>query len=163
MNFLRFVRLLSIALWIGSIFFFAAVVAPTLFRVLPTHVLAGLVVSNSLFKLHRIGFICALIYLLASLLLAIVQGANSAFRARDLLLVLMLGITIFLHYGFEPRMVRLRDGMGVIDTVPRDDPRRVQFNRMHVWSSRLEGSVLFLGLGLFYAVVREQEGRPRHY
>jgi uncharacterized protein DUF4149 len=161
--FLRFLRLLALALWTGSIFFFAAVVAPTLFRVLPTRMLAGQVVSASLAKLHWVGIICGLVYLLASAFLAIVLGAASPFRWRHILVIVMLAITLFLHYRFEPRMVRLRDSMGVIDNVPRDDPRRVEFNRMHVWSSRLEGTVLVLGLVLFYLVVRSDGTLVRRY
>ena len=58
-------------------------------------------------------------------------------------------------------MVKLRDSMGVIDNVPLTDPRRVEFNRMHVWSTRLEGSVFFLGLGLFFLEVGAQTGNQR--
>ncbi len=42
----------------------------------------------------------------------------------------------------------LRQQMGVIDDVPHDDARRVEFNRLHVWSTRMEGSVLLLGTGV---------------
>jgi hypothetical protein len=163
MTFLRFIRLLSLTLWTGSIFFFAMVVAPTLFSVLPTRALAGAVVSHSLFRLHWVGIACGLVFLLASVLLAMFQGGVSPFHRRDYLLLAMLAITFYLHFGLEPRMVRLRDGMGVIDTVPQDDPRRVEFNRMHVWSTRGEGSVFFLGVALLYLVVREQETSPRRY
>lgn len=162
-TFLRFVRLLSIALWIGSIFFFAAVVAPTLFTAQPSRALAGLIVGLSLHRLHWLGFVCGLLFLLGSVLLAMMQSGASPFHRRDFLLAAMLLITGYLQFSFEPRMVRLRDSMGVIDTVPHDDPRRVEFNRMHQWSSKLEGSVFFLGVVLLYLVVREQETSPRRY
>jgi hypothetical protein len=155
--------MLSLSLWIGSIFFFAAVVAPILFRVLPTRALAGLVVSRSLFSLHWVGIACGLVFLLACVLLAMLQGGASPFHLRDLLLVAMMCVTLYTHFGIERRMVKLRDSIGVIDNVPTDDPRRVEFNRMHVWSTRLEGSVFFLGLGLLYLVIREQETSPRRY
>jgi hypothetical protein len=163
LTFLRFIRLLSLTLWTGSIFFFAAVEAPILFHVLPTRALAGVVVSRSLFTMHWIGLACGLIFLLACVLLAMVQGGASAFHARDILLVAMMGITLWAHFGVERRMVRLRDSIGVIDNVPADDARRVEFNRMHVWSTRMEGSVFFLGVALLYLVVREQETSPRRY
>jgi hypothetical protein len=163
LTFLRFIRLLSLTLWLGSIFFFAMVEAPILFAVLPTRALAGLVVSRSLFTLHWVGIVCALFFLLACVLLAMVQGGASPFHARDLLLVAMMAVTLYAHFGIERRMVKLRDSMGVIDTVPQNDPRRVEFNRMHVRSTRLEGSVFFLGLALLYLVVREQETSPRRY
>lgn len=163
MTFLRFVRLLSLTLWTGSIFFFAAVEAPILFAVLPTHALAGLVVSHSLARLHWVGLGCGLVFLLICVLMAMLQGGSPVFHARDLLLFAMMGITLYLHFGLERRMVKLRDSIGVIDNVSVDDPRRVEFNRMHEWSTKLEGSVFLLGLGLLYLVVREQETSPRRY
>ncbi len=50
MSFVRFLMLLSLVVWIGGIIFFAFVVAPTVFKpsILPTHQLAGNVVSRSL-------------------------------------------------------------------------------------------------------------------
>lgn len=163
MTFLRFLRLLSLTLWTGSIFFFAAVEAPILFSILPTRALAGAVVSRSLFTMHWIGIACGLIFLLSCVLMAMLQGGASPFHARDLLLLAMMTITLWAHFGVERRMVRLRDSLGVIDTVPPTDARRMEFNRMHVWSTRMEGSVFFLGVALLYLVVREQETSPRRY
>jgi hypothetical protein len=161
---LRFFKLLSLALWIGSIFFFAAVVAPTLFTVLPSRNLAGMVVSRSLFGLHWVGLVCGLIFLLCSFLLAFIQGGQSPFHAHDLLLVAMLAITLFAHFGIERRMNSLKAEMGVIDVVPQQDARRVEFNRLHIWSTRLEGSVFVCGVVLLFLVVREQDmARERRY
>jgi hypothetical protein len=153
---LRFLKLLSLALWIGSIFFFAAVVAPAVFSILPTRTLAGMVVSRSLVGLHWIGIVCGLVFLLSNLLLAYFQRGDSPFRPRDILLVLMMGITLYAHFGVERRMNSLKAEMGIIDVVPHDDPRRVEFNRLHVWSTRMEGSVFVCGLALLLLVVREQ-------
>jgi Domain of unknown function (DUF4149) len=163
LTFLRFIRLLSLTLWTGSIFFFAAVEAPILFSVLPTRALAGLVVGRSLSTLHWIGLGCGLIFLLTCVVMAMLQGGASIFHARDLLLFAMMAMTLYLHFGLERRMLKLRDSIGVIDNVSVDDPRRVEFNRMHQWSTKLEGSVFLLGLGLLYLVVREQETSPRRY
>ncbi len=163
MSILRFLKVLSLALWIGSIFFFAAVVAPGAFSVLPTRTLAGMVVSRSLVSLHWIGIICGLVFLLCAFLIALVEGGQTPFHRSDLLIVLMMAITLFAHFGVERRMNQLKDEMGVIDVVPRDDARRVEFNRMHVWSERMEETVFFGGLVLLYLVVREQNLRDRRY
>jgi len=49
-------------------------------------------------------------------------------------------------------MNRLRADMGVIDSVSQDDPRRLEFNRLHVWSTRAEGTILFgAAIGAFLA------------
>ena len=44
--------LLSLVVWIGGLIFFAFVLAPTVFAVLPTRQLAGNVVNRSLGILH---------------------------------------------------------------------------------------------------------------
>lgn len=154
---LRFLKQLALGLWLGSIFFFASVVAPAVFAVLPTHALAGAVVSRSLASLHWIGLVCGCVFLLSSLLIAVLEGGPAPFHARDLLIVLMMAITLLAHYGVERRMNNLRNEMGVIDLVPRDDPRRVTFNRLHAWSTRMEGSVFICGLALLYLTTRKPE------
>ena len=91
------------------------------------------------------------------------QGGASPFHLRDLLLVVMMAITLFAHFGIERKMEALRNQMGTVENVSQQDPRRVAFNRLHVWSVRLEGSVFFVGLVLLYLVVREQESNERRY
>ena len=49
MSFLRYLMLLSLVAWIGGLIFFAFVLAPTAFQVLPTTHLAGNVVG----RVHR--------------------------------------------------------------------------------------------------------------
>ena len=160
---LRFLKMLSLALWTGSIFFFAAVVAPILFSVLPSRNLAGMVVGQSLVSLHWIGVACGLVFLLCSVLLALIEGGPSPFHPRDLLLVAMLLVTLGTHFGVERRMNSLKAEMGVIDVVPQDDARRVEFNHLHKWSTKLEGSVLLFGLVLLFLEVREDEKSERRY
>jgi hypothetical protein len=163
LTFLRFLKVLSLALWIGSIFFFASVVAPALFSILPSRTAAGLVVSRSLANLHWIGLVCALVFLLATLLLALIEGGPTPFHRSDLLIVLMMAITLATHFGVERRMNHLKEDMGIIETIPQTDARRVEFNRLHIWSTRLEGSVFVVGFVLMYFVVKEQSQRDRRY
>jgi len=51
-------------------------------------------------------------------------------------------------------MLALRTAMGEIDLVPFDDARRIAFNQLHVWSTRLESGVLILGLVVLFLVAR---------
>lgn len=159
----RFLKVLSLALWIGSIFFFASVVAPALFSILPSRTLAGMVVSRSLANLHWIGLVCGLVFLLSSVLLALIEGGPTPFHRCDLLIVLMMAITLVTHFGVERRMNHLKEEMGVIETLPQTDAHRVEFNRWHQWSTKLEGSVLVVGLVLMFCVVKEQSQRDRRY
>jgi hypothetical protein len=138
----RFFMLLSLVVWIGGIVFFAAVVAPAVFSVLPTRHLAGLVVNRSLILLHWIGVVSGGVFLVSSLFHSYLAYGNARpLAVRNLLLACMLGLTLVSQVVVAPRMAALRAEMGEIDLVAVSDPRRVEFNRLHQWSTRLEGGV----------------------
>ncbi len=151
MSILRFLMLLSLIIWLGGLIFFSFVVAPTVFSVLPTRHLAGSVVNRSLGVLHWMGLISGLVYLASSMLHArLSTGAAHPLVARHILLYIMLVLTITSQFGISPKMAALRAQMGEIDSVPVTDPARVQFNALHLWSTRLEGGVFLLGLVVAY-------------
>jgi uncharacterized membrane protein len=159
MTFLRFLLLLSLIVWLGGIVFFAAVMAPTLFAVLPSRNLAGAVVGPALSKLHWIGLFCGLVFLACSVLHDyLAKGDFRLVSVRHLLVVVMLVLTAVSLFVLSPRMTELKQQIGIIDNVPVSDPRRVRFNELHVWSTRLESAVLFLGLGVVFCVARQREG-----
>jgi uncharacterized membrane protein len=156
MSFLRFLILLSLVCWIGGLIFFAFVVAPTAFSVLPTSHLAGNVVGRSLGKLHWIGLISGIVFLVSSLLYSrFTDGTAHVFATRHALLCLMLALTLISQFGIIPRMDALRASLGDVRSVPLDNPERVQFDALHVWSTRVEGAVLLLGLVVVYLTAQQ--------
>jgi uncharacterized membrane protein len=156
MSFLRFLMLLSLICWIGGLIFFAFVVAPTAFSVLPTSHLAGNVVGRSLGKLHWIGLISGIVFLVSSLLHGrFTDGTAHVFAPRHVLLCLMLALTLISQFGIIPRMDALRASLGEVRSVPLDNPERVQFDALHVWSTRVEGAVLLLGLVVVYLTAKQ--------
>lgn len=155
MSLLRFFMLLSLVVWVGGIIFFAFVVAPALFTILPTPHLAGLVVTRSLKALHWMGLGAGVLYLLSSLAYARLTSASvQPLAPRNVLVYLMLALTAVLQFSIIPRMDALRLSVGQIEAVAPDNPVRLQFNALHVWSTRLEGAVLLLGLALIYLTAR---------
>ena len=150
MSFLRFLMLLSLVVWIGGLIFFAFVLAPTAFQVLPNTHLAGNVVGRSLGKLHWLAIISGIVFLITSLLYSRVTGG--------LRTCLPCGIAHRRHARADaviavldhPRMDSLRASVGDFAAVPLDNPARVQFDALHVWSTRVEGAVLVLGLVAVY-------------
>ena len=152
MSFLRFLMLLSLVVWIGGLIFFAFVLAPTAFQVLPNTHLAGNVVGRALSKLHWIAIISGIVFLITSLLYSyITQGTAHMFAMRNVLIVLMLALTLFSQFWIIPRMDTLRASVGDFTTVPLTNPARVQFDALHIWSTRVEGAVLLLGLVAIFA------------
>ena len=151
MSFLRFLMLLSLVVWIGGIIFFA-IMAPTAFHVLPTRLLAGTLVGNLLTKLHWIAIVSGIVYLLSSLAYSrIVDGEAHVFAVRHVLIGGMLVLTLVSQFWITPRMVTLRAQVASFDTASTpSDAARVQFDALHVWSTRLEITVLLLGLVVVY-------------
>ncbi len=151
MSILRFLMLLSLVVWIGGLIFFAFVLAPTAFQVLPDTHLAGNMVGRSLGKLHWLAITSGVVFLLTSLFYSrLTTGTVHAFALRHVLVILMLGLTLFSQYWIIPRMDTLRATVGNFASVPLNNPARVQFDALHVWSTRVEGAVLVLGLVAVY-------------
>jgi uncharacterized membrane protein len=154
MSFLRFLMLLSLVVWVGGIIFFAFVLAPTAFNipaVLPNTHLAGNIVGRALGKLHWVATGCGVVFLISSLFYSsVTQGSARVFAARNVLIVMMLLLTMISQFGIIPRMDALRAQVSDFSAVPADSPVRVQFDALHVWSTRVESVVLLLGLVVVY-------------
>ncbi|HEX3093669.1 MAG TPA: DUF4149 domain-containing protein [Candidatus Angelobacter sp.] len=151
MTFLRFLMLLALVAWIGGIIFFAFVLAPTLFGVLPTTKLAGDVVNATLTKLHWIGFVSGVVFLICSLVYNWQKYVQARpFALSHVFIVLMLAFTMISQFGITPRMRELRSNPSIMDS----STGRSEFDHLHAWSTRLEGGVLFLGLGVMILTAR---------
>lgn len=155
MSFLRFLMLLALIVWIGGIVFFAFVMAPTLFHVLPTTKLAGDVVNPTLTKLHWMGLFSGVVFLAASLLYNWQKHAQlRPFSASHVLVVFMLAFTVISQFGVAPRMRELRTGPLSGPLAADYAGAHAEFDRLHKWSTRLEGGILFLGLGVVVLTAR---------
>ena len=66
----------------------------------------------------------------------------------------MLALTLISQFGIIPRMDILRASLGDVRSAAIDNPQRVQFDALHVWSTRVEGAVLLLGLVVVYLTAR---------
>ena len=146
--------LLALIVWIGGIIFFAFVMAPTLFGVLPTTKLAGDVVNATLGKLHWVGLVSGVVFLVCSLGYNWQRHAQlRPFAGSHILIVAMLALTMVSQFGITPRMRELRSSPAMMES--RDG--RAEFDHLHAWSTRLEGGVLLLGLGVVVLTARRFE------
>jgi hypothetical protein len=147
MSLLRFLMLLSLVVWVGGIVFFSFV-APTAFHVIPTRLVAGTLVGNLLAKLHWIAIGAGVVFLISSMAYSqISAGAAHVFAPRHVLVCVMLVLTLVSQFGIVPHMASLRAQVSSFDTdATLNDPARVQFDALHVWSTRVEVAVLLLGI-----------------
>ena len=157
MSFLRFLMLLSLVVWLGGLIFFAFVLAPTVFSpgLLPSRQMAGSIVGRSLDRLHYVAIVSGTVFLIASMLYSRIASGNARpLAARHVLIVLMLLLTVISQFAISPEMHAIRAEAGVIDDLPPDNPRRMEFDRLHVWSEKFEVAVLLLGLVALYVTAQ---------
>jgi uncharacterized membrane protein len=157
MSFLRFLMLLSLVVWLGGLIFFAFVLAPTVFShgLLPSRQMAGSIVGRSLDRLHYVAIVSGTVFLIASMLYSRIASGNARpLAARHVLIVLMLLLTVISQFAISPKMHAIRAEAGVIDDLPPDNPRRMEFDRLHMWSEKFEVAVLLLGLVALYGTAQ---------
>lgn len=153
----RSVRLLTIVLWEGGLLFFAFVLAPTAFGVLPTKHLAGLVVGGTLVILHQIGMVCGATFVIATLILWSNRRHNRKLYAIEFVLIaVMLAITAYLQFSVVPAMERDRiQAGGDVDAASPSNAARLDFEHLHPLSEKYEGVALFAGLGIVFLLAAE--------
>jgi uncharacterized membrane protein len=141
---LRFLQFLSLGTWIGSILFFAAIVAPAAFTVLSDADQAGAIVGLSLGRLHLLGLVAGAIYLIATAVAG--HSAKALLRPAPLLVLLMMALTFLSQFWVIGTMDALRAQMGSVSATPVTNALRARFDRLHTVSVRLEMGVLVAGL-----------------
>jgi hypothetical protein len=150
---LRTLEFLTLGLWLGSDVFLSFVVAPGAFRVLGSRDAAGTMVGFALGRMHLLGVICGIVFLLARL--ARTRTFASFVAPVALCVVLMIALTVASQVGVSPRMAMLRVQMGSIHATAEDSPLLVEFSRLHRISVSLESAVLLAGLAAMFLLVRE--------
>ena len=155
---LRYVEFLSLGIWLGSIIFLSFVVAPGAFATLGSRDQAGALVGLALGRMHVLGIVCGAIFLAARGAMSLLagRGLSAVLAPAALLVLLMLLLTGASQYGVSARMAHLRQPMVSVDRAPEDNPLRIEFNRLHRASVRLELAVLLAGLAALFFTTRER-------
>jgi uncharacterized membrane protein len=149
----RTMEFLSLSLWLGGEAFLSFVVAPGAFTILESRDAAGMLVGYSLARLHFAGIFLGLLFLLARLLRT--HNFGSFTTPAALCVVLMVVLTAASQFTVSNRMQNLKRQMVSVQNTPENDPRHVEFTRLHHRSVAYEGAVLLLGLAGMFLLVRE--------
>jgi uncharacterized protein DUF4149 len=151
---LRFLQVFSLGTWVGSILYFSFVVTRGAFSVLPNSDLAGALVGYTLAKLHMIGIIAGVIYLLATA--AAERSIGALAQPAALLVFAMIVLTVVSQYGVIAQMDGLRLQMGSVQSTAAGNPLRAAFDRLHQYSVWLESAVLLAGLVALFFTARQE-------
>jgi Domain of unknown function (DUF4149) len=157
MTALRYLAILGLVVWVGGLAALGGVAAPAIFAVLgqqdPVHgrELAGLVFGDIFQRFQYVATGLAVV-ILASL------GARAAlgprprhFKVRLWSVVALLAVSLVTTFVITPRIVAIRDTVGVsIERLPDTDARRVTFGRLHGAANGLMLVTLVAGLGLLW-------------
>ncbi len=157
-TFLRAIEFLSLSLWLGGDMFLSFVVAPGAFTILGNRDAAGMMVGYALGRLHYAGIFLGLLFLVARL--ARTQDFGSFTTAAVWCVVLMVVLTAASQFTVSKRMERLKMEMVSVQNTPENDPRRVEFNRLHQVSVGYETAVLLAGVAGMFLLVKETLARP---
>src|SRR5882762_887354 len=165
-TFLRALRLYAMVAWVGGLAFFAFVVAPVAFGSLASAHEAGIVVGGTLRMLHWIGLIGGGVFCLATGWLWAEVPARIGFVRQLALTAVMLLVTAYSQFRILPAMeVDRALAGGEVETASLENAGRVDFERLHRLSERLEGLVLLCGLGVVFVLSRESQwpetGKPK--
>ncbi len=164
----RSLLLFCLAVWLGGLIFFGAVVAPVAFgTVMPmlpdpafgVHV-AGTMVRHSLLALHWMGLVAGAVMIFLFAVEWTMQWTRRSIAPCLAVLGAMLALTAFSQFSIMPRMemLRLQAGSAIDNLAPdrADNPARAEFNRLHHLSTQLEGGVLIGGLVLTVLLARPE-------
>jgi len=144
----RFLQFFTLGTWVGAVLYFGAIVAPAAFSVLSAEQ-AGALVGLTLGRLHLMGIVAGVIYMLVTAIWA--RSAGALLRPASLLVMAMVVLTFVSQYWVSGTMDALRGQMGSVSATLTTNQLRVSFDRLHGISVRLEMAVLVAGLlALFF-------------
>ena len=142
---LRFIYLLSIALWIGGMAFFSFLAAPSIFHILPRED-AGKVVADIFPKYYWQGIICGAIALATSVVLGMRERWNILLIARTITIVVMLVGVLYSVAILQPKIQAVKAQVTSFESLSPTDPLRLEFGRLHGRSFSVNAAVLLLGV-----------------
>jgi ABC-type transport system involved in multi-copper enzyme maturation permease subunit len=149
----RFLQFFSLGSWIGSIVYFI-VFTQGIFPVVNNNDLTGALVGYALGRLHFLGVVMGVVYLLSTA--SAEKSVAALVKPAALLVFFMVICTMISQHVVIARMDILKLQMGSVSATPVDNPLRVAFDRLHQYSVRLESAVLLSGLAALFLTARQK-------
>jgi len=147
---LKFLYTLSISLWVGSIFFFSFMAAPSIFKVLPRET-AGNVVSDIFPKYYMVAYVCGAVAIIVAAVLWFVYSSRGGIVSylRIVGLLLMLGLSVYAGEVVRPVAAETRAELRTLtESSPNYLAVQEKFRLLHARSAILNASVFVLGIAI---------------
>ena len=143
-NLIHFIYILSLACWVGSIIFFSFFAAPVIFNLLEREK-AGEVVGVIFPRYYFLGYVCA-VMALSSLMISTQQ----IFSPKQILLLIMIIGWFYAGLVVSPKSKKLKALRELASSVEEKELFEAKFKKVHSLAVKLNGIVLFAGLGLLW-------------
>jgi hypothetical protein len=160
---LRYVYILALVVWLGGMVILGALVAPMTFDVLQMRVpdggreLAGAVFGATIAAFHGVAYAAGALLLVTLGMMRILGPRPAAFGIRAAIVVVMLAVAVYSGFVVLERIDALQAvAGGLASALPLSDGRRVEFDRLHVLSTRLMMFNLAGALVLLYWEAKER-------
>jgi len=140
---LRFLHLLSLAVWLGGMVFLVVIGAPSIFKVLPRES-AGDVLGDIFPKYWIMGYICGGTSLATIILLSFKERFYPWGKIG--LLVLMTALTLYLGLAVASKAREVRLQIRTVEDTTQKETLKKEFKRLHMKSVGLNIVILICGL-----------------
>ena len=149
---LKFLYILAVCFWIGSIFFFSFFAAPSIFKVLPRE-MAGNVVSDIFPKYYLVAYICGGVAIITAVMPRLLYGHKTGilFALRIGGLVAMLALSVYAGQVLRPKAVEARAEMrSLTESSPNYPAAHDKFSKLHSQSAIMNSAVFLLGIAILF-------------
>lgn len=151
LNTFRFLLLLSIVVWVGSLVFFTFFVTPSVFKVLPRD-MAGVLVADLFPKYWAIGYVAGVLSLASLLAISFIVKAFPA--ARILLLAFMTALTFYSGMVIAPEARVAQSEIKISKDAAKTAELKEKFRQMHLESYILNMAVIVSGVVFVFFTAR---------
>ena len=141
---LRYVYVLTLVIWLGGMVILGALVAPTTFQVLQSiepstgRALAGEVFGVTIARFHYVSYAAGGLLLVTLAAMALLGPRPAGYAVRSALIACMLALTLYSGFVVLNRIDAIQQDVGgLASSLPAGDARRLQFDELHLLSTRL--------------------------
>jgi len=160
---LRYVYVLALVVWLGGMVLLGAIVAPTTFEVLQAlepitgRALAGELFGAILSRFHYVAYAAGAVLLVTLAVMAVLGPRPASYAIRSAIIAVMLGVALYSGLVVLRQVDAIQREVGRLPSqLPAGDARRVEFDALHLLSTRLMMLNIAGALVLLYWEAREE-------